>query len=57
MSQQKVRLAERAIAVINARDIKGYLAYRTENVKLETNGRRRRGVRGIDPEIGCGILH
>jgi len=31
-----VRLVERAIAAINARDIEGYLACCTENVKLET---------------------
>jgi ketosteroid isomerase-like protein len=36
MSQQNVRLVERAIAAINARDIEGYLACCTENVKLET---------------------
>jgi ketosteroid isomerase-like protein len=30
------RLVERAIAAINARDIEGYLACCTENVKLET---------------------
>jgi hypothetical protein len=29
-------LVERAIAAINARDIEGYLACLTENVKLET---------------------
>ena len=36
MSQENVRLVERAIAAINARDIEGYLAGCTENVKLET---------------------
>jgi ketosteroid isomerase-like protein len=33
---QNARLVERAIAAINARDIEGYLACCTENVKLET---------------------
>jgi ketosteroid isomerase-like protein len=36
MAQENVRLVERAIAAINARDIEGYLACCTENVKLET---------------------
>ena len=36
MSQENVGLVERAIAAINARDIEGYLACCTENVKLET---------------------
>jgi ketosteroid isomerase-like protein len=36
MSQDNVRLVERAIAAINARDIEGYRACCTENVKLET---------------------
>ena len=36
MSQENVRLVERAIAAINARDIEGYRACCTENVKLET---------------------
>jgi ketosteroid isomerase-like protein len=36
MSQENVRLVERAIAAINARDIEAYLACCTENVKLET---------------------
>jgi ketosteroid isomerase-like protein len=36
MSQENVRLVERAIAAINSRDIEGYLACCTENVKLET---------------------
>src|SRR5271154_4634370 len=36
MSQQNVRLVERVIAAINARDIEGYLACCTENIKLET---------------------
>jgi ketosteroid isomerase-like protein len=31
-----VRLIERAIAAVNARDIEGYLACCTENVRLET---------------------
>ncbi|MCW2971019.1 MAG: hypothetical protein JWO23_2146 [Solirubrobacterales bacterium] len=34
MSQENVRLVERAIAAINARDIDGYLACCTENVEL-----------------------
>ena len=36
MSQENVRLVERAIAAINARDIEGYRACCTEDVKLET---------------------
>ncbi len=36
MSQENVSLVGRAIAAINARDIEGYLACCTENVKLET---------------------
>ncbi len=36
MSRENVRLVERAIAAINARDIEGYLACCTEDVKLET---------------------
>jgi ketosteroid isomerase-like protein len=36
MSQENVRLVERAIAAINARDIEGYRACCTENFKLET---------------------
>jgi ketosteroid isomerase-like protein len=36
MSQGNVRLVERAIAAINARDIDGYLACCTESIKLET---------------------
>ena len=36
MSRENVRLVERAIAAINARDIEGYLACCAENVKLET---------------------
>src|SRR6476646_4504633 len=36
MSQGNVELVERAVAAINARDIEGYLACCTENVKLET---------------------
>ncbi len=53
MSQQNVRLIERAIAAINARDIEGYLACYTENVKLETPMAAVGGVyEGID-----GIRH
>jgi ketosteroid isomerase-like protein len=36
VSQENERLVERAIAAINARDIEGYLACCTENIKLET---------------------
>ena len=36
MPQENVRLVERAIAAINARDIESYRACCTENVKLET---------------------
>ncbi len=36
MSQENVRLVERAIAAINARDIESYRACCTEDVKLET---------------------
>ena len=36
MSQENVRLVERAIAAINARDIEDYRACCIENVKLET---------------------
>jgi ketosteroid isomerase-like protein len=36
MAQENVRLVERAIAAINARDIAGYLGCCTVNVKLET---------------------
>jgi ketosteroid isomerase-like protein len=36
MAQENVRLVERAIAAINARDIEGYLACCTENVELLT---------------------
>jgi ketosteroid isomerase-like protein len=36
MSQEQVRLVERAIAAINARDIESYRACCTEDVKLET---------------------
>jgi ketosteroid isomerase-like protein len=44
-----VRLVERAIAAINARDIEGYLACCTENVKLETPMAAVGGVyEGID---------
>ena len=49
MSQENVRLVERAIAAINARDIEGYLACCTENVKLETPVAAVGGVyEGID---------
>ena len=49
MSQENVRLVERAIAAINARDIEGYLACCTENVKLETQLAAVGGVyEGID---------
>jgi ketosteroid isomerase-like protein len=49
MSQENVRLVERAIAAINARDIEGYLACCTENVKLETQMAAVGGVyEGID---------
>jgi ketosteroid isomerase-like protein len=36
MPQENVRLVERAIAAINARDIESYRACCTEDVKLET---------------------
>jgi ketosteroid isomerase-like protein len=49
MSQQNVRLVERAIAAINARDIEGYRACCTEDVKLETPMAAIGGVyEGID---------
>jgi ketosteroid isomerase-like protein len=49
MSQENVRLVKRAIAAINARDIEGYLACCTENVKLETPMAAVGGVyEGID---------
>lgn len=49
MSEENVRLVERAIAAINARDIEGYLACCTENVKLETPMAAVGGVyEGID---------
>lgn len=49
MSQENVRLVERAIAAINARDIEGYRACCTENVKLETPMAAVGGVyEGID---------
>src|SRR5437660_11550419 len=49
MSPENVRLVERAIAAINARDIEGYLACCTENVKLETPMAAVGGVyEGID---------
>src|SRR6202790_1211033 len=51
MSQENVRLVERAIAAINARDIEGYLACCTEDVKLETPvaavGGGYEGINGI----------
>jgi ketosteroid isomerase-like protein len=36
MSRENARLVERAIAALNARDIEGYRACCTEDVKLET---------------------
>ena len=49
MSQENARLVERAIAAINARDIEGYLACCTENIKLETPMAAVGGVyEGID---------
>ena len=49
MSRENVRLVERAIAAINARDIEGYRACCTENVKLETPMAAVGGVyEGID---------
>ena len=49
MSQDNVRLVERAIAAINARDTEGYLACCTEDVKLETPVAAVGGVyEGID---------
>jgi ketosteroid isomerase-like protein len=49
MSQENVRVVERAIAAINARDIEGYLACCTENVKLDTPMAAVGGVyEGID---------
>jgi len=49
MPQENARLVERAIAAINARDIEGYLACCTENVKLETPMAAVGGVyEGID---------
>ena len=49
MSQENVRLVERAIAAINARDIEGYRACCTEDVKLETPVAAVGGVyEGID---------
>ena len=49
MSQENVRLVERAVAAINARDIEGYLACCTENLKLETPMAAIGGVyEGID---------
>ena len=49
MSQENVRLVERAIAAINARDIESYRACCTENVKLETPMAAVGGVyEGID---------
>jgi ketosteroid isomerase-like protein len=49
VSQENVRLVESAIAAINARDIDGYLACCTENVKLETPMAAVGGVyEGID---------
>jgi ketosteroid isomerase-like protein len=49
VSQEGVRLVERAIAAINARDIEGYRACCTEDVKLETPMAAVGGVyEGID---------
>ena len=49
MSQENVRLVERAIAALNARDIEGSRACCTENVKLETPMAAVGGVyEGID---------
>jgi len=49
VSRENARLVERAIAAINARDIEGYLACCTENVKLETPMAAVGGVyEGID---------
>jgi len=49
VSQENVELVERAVAAINARDIEGYLACCTENVKLETPMAAVGGVyEGID---------
>jgi ketosteroid isomerase-like protein len=49
MPQENVRLVERAIAAINARDIESYRACCTEDVKLETPMAAVGGVyEGID---------
>ncbi len=49
MSQENVRLVERAIAAINARDIEGYLACCTEDVNFQTPVAAVGGVfEGID---------
>jgi ketosteroid isomerase-like protein len=49
MPQENVRLVERAIAAINARDIESYRACCTEDVKLETPTAAVGGVyEGID---------
>jgi ketosteroid isomerase-like protein len=49
MAQENVTLIERAIAAINARDVEGYLACCTENIKLETPMAAVGGVyEGID---------
>jgi ketosteroid isomerase-like protein len=49
MSQENARLVERAIAALNARDIEGYRACCTEDVKLETPMAAVGGVyEGID---------
>jgi ketosteroid isomerase-like protein len=49
VSQEGVRLVERAIAAINARDIESYRACCTEDVKLETPMAAVGGVyEGID---------
>ncbi len=49
MSRENMRLIEHAIAAINVRDIEGYLACCTEDVKLETPVAAVGGVyEGID---------
>jgi ketosteroid isomerase-like protein len=49
VSQENVQLVERAVAAINARDIEGYLACCTENVKSVTPMAAVGGVyEGID---------
>jgi len=49
MSQENVEMVERAVAALNARDIEGYRACCTEDVKLETPMAAVGGVyEGID---------